>query len=102
MTEPAPAVPPPRKSAEQDRHLWPLRADRLLTPWEVAAILGGGDITADTVIRSYRRWGLRAVKVGKFLRWQETDVTAHAPAGPPGRKPSPKGGLRRGLPHAPA
>jgi hypothetical protein len=81
MTEPAPAVPPPRRSAEQDRRLCPLRADRLLTSGEVAAILGGG-ITADTVVRSYRRWGLRAVRVGKFLRWAENDVTewvnAHA------------------------
>ncbi|HEY1703595.1 MAG TPA: hypothetical protein VGG75_28170 [Trebonia sp.] len=74
MTEPPPAVPAPRQAAEEPS--FPLRADRLLTPGEVAAILGGEEITADTVVRSYKRWGLRAVKVGKFLRWTEHDVTA--------------------------
>jgi hypothetical protein len=48
-------------------------ADRLLSAAEVAAILGG-DITADTVIRRWRTWGLNAHRIGRQLRWWQSDV----------------------------
>ena len=47
--------------------------DRLLDPAEVAEILGG-DITAETVVRRWRKWGLPAHRIGKQLRWWESDL----------------------------
>jgi excisionase family DNA binding protein len=46
---------------------------RLLTAGQVAALLGG-DISARTVRAYWRTWGLQAYRVGKHLRWRETDV----------------------------
>jgi len=56
--QPAPALPGP---------------GRLLTAGQVAALLGG-DISARTVRAYWRAWGLQAYRVGKHLRWHETDV----------------------------
>jgi excisionase family DNA binding protein len=49
--------------------------DRLLTPAEVAEILGG-DITAETVVRRWRKWKLPTHKIGRELRFWESDVYA--------------------------
>jgi len=46
---------------------------RMLTAGQVAALLGG-DISARTVRAYWRAWGLQAYRVGKHLRWRETDV----------------------------
>jgi predicted DNA-binding transcriptional regulator AlpA len=51
----------------------PAPADRLLNAAEVAEILGGG-ITAETVIRRWRNWELRGHRIGKQLRWWQSDV----------------------------
>ena len=40
------------------------------------ATLLGGDISARTVRAYWRIWGLQAYRVGKHLRWRETDVHA--------------------------
>ena len=47
--------------------------DKLLSKRQVAEILGDG-ITAETVVRSWRTWGLTPHHVGKQLRWWESDV----------------------------
>ena len=47
--------------------------DRLLDARQVADLLGG-TITKETVIRRHRSWGLTAHRVGKFLRWKESEV----------------------------
>ena len=39
----------------------------------VAAIMGG-DITAGTVKRRYKHWELTAYRVGRELRWKESEV----------------------------
>lgn len=49
--------------------------DRMLTPAQVAEILGG-NVTAGTVVRRRRSWGLPAHKVGRELRFRESDVHA--------------------------
>jgi predicted DNA-binding transcriptional regulator AlpA len=51
----------------------PAPDDRLLNKAEVAQILGG-NVTASTVIRRWRKWQLPAHRVGKQLRWWESDV----------------------------
>ena len=51
--------------------------DRLITPEEVATILGGGNITAATVKHRWKHWGLHAHHIGKFLRFRESDVHAY-------------------------
>lgn len=48
---------------------------RMLTASQVAVLLGG-DISARTVRTYWRAWGLQAYRVGKHLRWKETDVQA--------------------------
>ena len=47
----------------------------MLSPQDVAAMLGG-DITARTVRRYRRAWGLPSYKIGKHVRFREADVTA--------------------------
>jgi hypothetical protein len=47
--------------------------NRLLTPAQVAEICGG-KTTSDTVVRGYKRWGLKGHKVGRELRFAEKDV----------------------------
>ena len=42
--------------------------NRLMTSAEVACILGG-NVTADTVVRNWKRWKLPAHKVGRELRF---------------------------------
>ena len=49
-------------------------ADRLLTASEVARVMGGGNITPETVLRRWRKWGLPGVRIGKTIRWWESDV----------------------------
>jgi predicted DNA-binding transcriptional regulator AlpA len=51
----------------------PKEEDKLLTPDEVAAKCGGR-ITGATVARRYKKWGLHAVKVGRELRFWESEV----------------------------
>jgi excisionase family DNA binding protein len=46
---------------------------RLLTPAEVAQILGG-NTTAGTIVRRWRAWKLPAHRVGRELRFFESDV----------------------------
>ena len=46
---------------------------RMLSAAEVAGLLGG-DISDRTVRAYWRTWGLQAYRVGKHLRWKETDV----------------------------
>ena len=46
---------------------------RMLDAAEVAERLGG-DYTAATIKRRYRAWGLTAYRLGRQLRWKETDV----------------------------
>jgi hypothetical protein len=50
--------------------------DHLITKHQLAARLGG-DVTPDTVIRCWRRWGLHPVKIGRELRFTEPDVRAY-------------------------
>jgi len=40
---------------------------------QVAAIMGG-NVTAGTVKRRYKHWGLTAYRVGRELRWKEAEV----------------------------
>ncbi len=40
-------------------------------------MLGGGNITADTVKHRWKHWGLNAHHVGKFLRFRESDIHAY-------------------------
>jgi predicted DNA-binding transcriptional regulator AlpA len=48
--------------------------DRLLSAGQVAYLLGG-NITAATVIRCYRKWDLLpARRIGRELRWKQSDV----------------------------
>jgi hypothetical protein len=47
--------------------------DRLLPPAEVAKIFGG-NVTAETVVRRHRKWGLPAHRIGRELRFWESDV----------------------------
>jgi excisionase family DNA binding protein len=47
--------------------------NQLLTPAEVAAILGGS-ITAATIVRRWRTWGLHAIRIGRELRFRESDL----------------------------
>jgi predicted DNA-binding transcriptional regulator AlpA len=47
--------------------------DRLLNAAEVAEILGG-KVTRKTVVRRWRKWQLPAHRVGRELRWWESDV----------------------------
>jgi hypothetical protein len=49
--------------------------DRLLSAAEVAAILGGS-YTAGTVVRRWRKWELHGHRIGRELRWWESDVYA--------------------------
>lgn len=51
----------------------PVPGDRLLNAAEVAGILGG-NVTATTVIRRWRKWQLPAHRIGKQLRWWQSDV----------------------------
>jgi hypothetical protein len=46
---------------------------RMLDAAQVAHIIGG-KVTAGTVKRRYRHWGLTAYRLGRELRWKETDV----------------------------
>jgi hypothetical protein len=63
-TDPAaPADPGPASRQE----------DRLLTKEQVAQILGG-NVTPATIIRRWRQWGLTGHRVGRELRWWESDV----------------------------
>jgi excisionase family DNA binding protein len=66
MTTTQPPSPPPPA---------PGNPGRLLTAAQVAALLGG-NITARTVRAYWRTWDLQAYRVGKHLRWKETDVHA--------------------------
>jgi predicted DNA-binding transcriptional regulator AlpA len=47
--------------------------DRLLSAAEVAQILGG-NVTRNTVIRRRKNWQLPAHRIGKQLRWWQSDV----------------------------
>lgn len=47
---------------------------RLIDADEVAQMLGGGNITGDTVRRSRKRWGLPAHRVGKFIRYDADEI----------------------------
>jgi hypothetical protein len=49
--------------------------DPLLTKHELAARIGG-TCTPRTVIRCWRGWGLHPVKIGRELRFRDSDVTA--------------------------
>jgi hypothetical protein len=51
----------------------PAPGDRLLNAAEVAQILGG-DVTARTVVRRWRKWQLNGHRIGKELRWWESSV----------------------------
>ena len=57
------------------QHRPPVPNDRMLDKHQVAEIFGGG-MTAKTVVRSWRRWGLTPIHVGKDLRWWESEVYA--------------------------
>ena len=46
---------------------------RMLDKFGVAELLGG-DITATTVIRRWKSWGLTPHRLGRGLRWYEADV----------------------------
>jgi hypothetical protein len=63
------STPDPAPAGQQP----PTPGDRLLSAAQVAHILGG-DITADTVIRRWRTWGLHPIKIGKYRRWWQSDV----------------------------
>lgn len=65
MTLTQPPTPPPA----------PAIPARMLTATQVAALLGG-EISARTVRAYWRTWGLQAYRIGKHLRWKETDVQA--------------------------
>jgi excisionase family DNA binding protein len=49
--------------------------DPLWTPAEVAAYIGG-NVTARTVVRCWRAWGLTAYRIGRELRFKRSDVRA--------------------------
>ena len=49
--------------------------DPLWTPAEVAAHIGG-NVTARTVVRRYKSWGLTAYKIGRELRFKRSNVLA--------------------------
>jgi predicted DNA-binding transcriptional regulator AlpA len=49
------------------------QADRLLTKDQVAQILGG-NVTGATIIRRHRHWGLTGHRVGREIRFWESDV----------------------------
>ncbi len=51
----------------------PAPDDKLLNSAEVAQILGG-NVTATTVTRRWRKWGLHAQRVGRELRWWQSSV----------------------------
>lgn len=61
-------------SDEHDRSQHDDAPRRLIDADEVAAMLGGGSITGDTVNRSRKRWGLPARKVGKFIRYDADEI----------------------------
>ena len=46
---------------------------RMLNAAGVAELLGGST-TATTVVRRYKHWGLTAYRIGRELRFYETDV----------------------------
>jgi hypothetical protein len=48
----------------------------LYSPAEVAEMLGGGNVTARTVVRRWRAWGLHPCKIGRELRFEGSDVRA--------------------------
>lgn len=60
------AEPPVRPDATEPK-------GRMLDAAGVAELLGGS-YTAGTVVRRYRHWGLTAYRVGRELRWFESDV----------------------------
>jgi len=60
------ASPPP----EDEDH-----RGRLLSPRDVARMLGG-TITARTVLTRRHAWGLPSYKIGRHIRFRETDVQA--------------------------
>lgn len=64
---------PPGPVRDTDTAPAPRPGDRLLTPAQVAEIFGG-NTTADTIVRRWRRWNLPAVKIGRELRFWESDV----------------------------
>lgn len=47
--------------------------DRMLDAEQVAELLGGG-ITAETVIRRWKKWQMPAHRIGKVLRWWRSEV----------------------------
>jgi len=49
--------------------------DPLWTPAEVAAYIGG-NVTARTVVRRWRAWGLTAYRIGREIRFRRSDVIA--------------------------
>ncbi|WP_406438949.1 helix-turn-helix domain-containing protein [Streptomyces sp. NBC_01613] len=49
-------------------------SNRLLTPAEVADWLKVSEVT---VKNRYRKWGLKAQKVGRLLRFRERDIVAY-------------------------
>lgn len=49
--------------------------DALYTPAQVAAMLGG-NVTARTVVRRWRSWGLTAYRIGRELRFKGSDIYA--------------------------
>lgn len=53
------------------------QARRFIDADEVAQMLGGGNITGETVKRSRKRWGLPAHKVGKFIRYDADEIAAY-------------------------
>jgi predicted DNA-binding transcriptional regulator AlpA len=69
-TDPAASSHPPAPDPSQHP---PAPGDRLLNAAEVAEILGG-NVTASTVVRRWRKWDLPAHRIGKQLRWWESDV----------------------------
>ena len=47
--------------------------DRMLNAAQVAAILGG-NFKSETVVRRWKAWALPAHRIGKQLRWWQSDV----------------------------
>jgi hypothetical protein len=88
-------MPPPTAAPGRP----PQAGDRLLTPAQVAEILGGS-VTAETVVRRWRKWELPARRVGRELRFWESSVyewiTNHPALAPRRltREPGPPRGLR--------
>ena len=71
-------MPPPTGPAGNGRQPQPAPDDSepLCSPADVAQMLGGGNLTARTVVRRWRSWGLTAYRIGRELRFTRSDVQA--------------------------